>query len=199
MARVRPVVYRGTNMKTVYFIRHGQSVMNTQNVWSGYTDTPLTSHGHEQAKKAGQIAKEQGLTFDLIISSPLQRAHNTAQHVATALEYPHEKIVLHDDLKERNFGSLEGKSFIPHAAKYARGEHHLDFYDGVEALIDLQARMDRFRDHLFSLPHDTILVAAHGASGRALYRSIHNLPITKRNIRFHNAEIHKFLWPKNQT
>lgn len=193
MARVCSVVYWGTSMKTVYFIRHGQSVMNTQGVWSGQTDTPLTDHGHKQAKKAGQLAKEQGLKFDLIISSPLQRAHNTAQHVATALDYPHEKIVLHDDLKERNFGSLEGKSYIPYTPKYVLGEHHLDVYDGVEALTDLQARMDRFRDHLFSLPHDTILVAAHGASGRALYRSLHNLPISKRDIRFHNAEINKFL------
>jgi 2,3-bisphosphoglycerate-dependent phosphoglycerate mutase len=167
--------------------------MNTGNLWSGSTDTPLTEHGHEQAKLAGKFAQEQGFQFDLIISSPLRRAHHTAQHVADSINYPHQNILLHEGLKERDFGSLEGKKYAPYTAKYLLGEHHLDVHEGVEALADLQKRMDAFHEYLRTLPHDTILVAAHGASGRALYRSVKGLPITHRNTRFKNAEIHKFL------
>lgn len=180
-------------MKHIYFVRHGQSVMNVAGQWSGSSDTPLTELGHEQAKLAGKAAKEQGLQFDLIMSSPLQRAHNTAQHIATATGYLHEHIVLHDDLQERHFGVLEGVRDMEAFDKRNQGEHLLDAYEGAESLADLQARMDRFRDHIYSLPHENILIAAHGASGRALYRSIKGLPISHHNTRFNNAEIHKFL------
>lgn len=180
-------------MKKLYFIRHGQSVMNTQGVWSGHTDTPLTEKGHEQAKTAGIQAKKQGLAFDIIISSPLQRAHTTAKYVATHTNYPHEAIVLHDNCKERNFGSLDGRRSLKIFSEYALGEHHIDKYPDVEPLAALQKRADALYNHVQSLDHETVLIVAHGAFGRALYRSVNNLPMEHRMIRFKNAEIIRFV------
>lgn len=168
--------------------------MNKQGVFAGSTDTPLAPEGHEQAKIAGQHARTQGLSFDVIVSSPLQRAHHTAQHVATHTEYPHDKIILDDRFKERNYGVLEGgraKSMI--GARYYLDESAIDHHEGVESLQDLQKRADEALAYLQSLDHDTVLVVAHGAFGRALYRAVNNLPITKRDVRYANAEITQFI------
>lgn len=180
-------------MKYLYFIRHGLSEMNKQGTWSGHTDTPLAPEGHEQAKRAGLQAKSQGLAFDIILSSPMQRAHHTAQHLATHTSYSHDDIVLLDLLKERRFGSLEGTRNIQAGAEYLLGEKHIDKYPNVESLQDLQKRADEAYAYLQTLDHNTVLVVAHGAFGRALYRSVNNLPIHTRNVKFQNAEIVKFL------
>ena len=180
-------------MKYLYFVRHGLSEMNKQGTWSGNTDTPLAPKGHEQAKAAGLRAKQQGLAFDAIVSSPLQRAHHTAQHIATHTGYDHDKIVLNDLLKERGFGALEGTRNIKAGAEYLLSEQNIDKYDNVESLENLQKRADQALAYLQSLDYDTVLVVAHGAFGRALYRAVNQLPITQRNVKFHNAEIIKFL------
>lgn len=195
MAQLRQMVHTRANlMKQLYFIRHGVSEMNKLKRWSGHIDTPLAPEGHEQAKKAGLQATEQGLRFDIIISSPLQRAHHTAQHIATHTGYPHEKIVVHDLFKERHFGSLEGMpAFTLGTTKYLLDEAAIDSQDNAESLKDLQKRADKAYAYLQNLDNDVILVVAHGAFGRALYRSVHNLPLTKRNIRYKNAEIVRFL------
>lgn len=182
-------------MKYLYFVRHGLSEMNKQNRWSGYTDTPLAAEGHEQAKNAGLTAKQQGLYFDIIVSSPLQRARHTAKHIAAHVGYPHEKIVIHDLFKERHFGSLEGTNALSllTGAKYLLDESSIDKHEGVETLDELQKRADDAFQYLQKLEYDTVLVVSHGAFGRALYRSVNNLPITTRKVRYNNAEIIKFL------
>lgn len=131
-------------MKQLYFIRHGLSELNVQGAMAGHTDTPLVLEGHEQAKRAGKKAKEADLSFDIIISSPLQRAHHTAQHIAAAIDYPQEKIELNDLFKERGYGQLEGadaKTAL--VADYFNDESVIDHLAGVETLQELQQRADR--------------------------------------------------------
>lgn len=181
-------------MKQLYFVRHGLSEMNKKGVFAGHTDTPLAEEGHEQAKKAGKQARAKNLSFDVIVSSPLQRAHHTARHIAAHTEYPHENIILDDRFKERNYGVLEGakaKSLL--GARYYLDESIIDNQQDVESLEDLQNRANEALKFLQSLDHDIVLVVAHGAFGRALYRAVNNLPITKRDVRYANAEIIRFL------
>lgn len=176
-------------MKRLYFIRHGESEFNKAKIWNGPTDTPLTPKGRAQAKKAGQKAREQGLVFDVIISSPLSRAHDTAKQMASALDYPHDKIILDNQFIERDFGKMEGRRDLLATTKYVLDESAIDPYQGVEKLADLQKRMDDFLAYLHSLPHDTILVVGHGGAGRALRRAIQREPLNKRGKSFANAEI----------
>lgn len=181
-------------MKYLYFVRHGMSELNKENKWAGRTDTPLTAEGHEQAIVAGKRAKQQGLVFDIILSSPLQRAHDTAKHIAAYTDYPDEDIVLKDFLRERSFGSLEGTSILQTVTvKYLLNEALIDTYDQVEPLVALQKRADDAYQYLQSLTQDTVLVVAHGAFGRALHRSIHGLPLTQRVKRYSNAEMRQLL------
>jgi broad specificity phosphatase PhoE len=193
MERIRQMVYGAKLMKNLYFSRHGQSVNNIKNQWSGSTNTPLTDEGHDQAKIAGKKAADEGLQFDLIISSPLERAHHTAQHIATAVGYPHDKIVLDDRVIERHFGELENTANPKAVALRAIGERKIEIFNGVETVDELQKRLDDFYAYLHDLPHENILVVAHGASGRALYRTVKNLPVNHHSTRFKNAEIHKFI------
>lgn len=95
-------------MKRLYFIRHGQSVLNLEETYAGQLDTPLTDYGREQAKIAGMETALIGI--DIIISSPLSRAYETAQIVAREIGYPEHDIITYDLLKERSLGSLQGKS-----------------------------------------------------------------------------------------
>lgn len=180
-------------MKTLYFIRHGEAEHNLRNTFGGNSDTQLTTKGIEQARYAGQNAKHQKLSFDIIISSPLTRAHHTAKIVARHLDYPREKILIEDVFRERNFGTLEGKDFKTYQHDYLEGEAGIDHHDGVERFIDLQWRAQKAFEWLQSLPYDSILVVGHGAFGRALRRAAQGRPITEEYDHIPNAEIIKFL------
>lgn len=177
-------------MKTLYFIRHGETEFNKSKNWSGSTDVPLTKKGHEQAKKAGQAVKESGLSFDIIISSPLQRAHDTAKHVARAINYPEDKIVVHELFTERSFGKLEGRKDITAVARFIKGgEAAIDQYEGVESLEQLHKRAEEFYKYLQELEHENILVVGHGAIGRALRRTTTGEPMHVMGKRYGNAEL----------
>lgn len=176
-------------MKTLYFVRHGESEFNKSNKWAGSSDTPLTKKGHEQAKQAGEKLRAQSKAFDVIISSPLERAHNTAKHIANELEYSHDDIVLEPLFVERNFGSLEGRKDLLATTKYVIDESSIDHLDNVETLEELQARADALLAKIHALPHQHILIVGHGAIGRALRRAVNKEPLSLRGKSYKNAEI----------
>jgi len=180
-------------MKHLYFVRHGLSEANKASQWSGHTNTPLAPEGHEQAKLAGKQAREQGLVFDIVLSSPLDRAHHTAQHISREVGYPIEDIVLHDGLKERYFGELEGITDLEAIKKYIEDESSMDAYKDTERFVDMQWRAQQMVDYLHTLPHDTVLVVAHGSFGRALRRAIDKSPLNERGESLENAKIVKFI------
>lgn len=180
-------------MKTLYFMRHGESEFNKANRWTGSTNSPLTQKGLKQSLSAGQELKKSGAKFDVIISSPLTRAFQTAEQVALALDYPVDKIHLNDMMVERNFGSLEGKKALVATTKYIVDESAIDHYEDVETLEDFQARVDDFLKYLHTLPFDNILLVGHGAFGRALRRAVRKEPITKRDRVFSNAEVERLI------
>lgn len=180
-------------MKQIYFVRHGESELNKAGKWAGLTNTPLTSNGKKQAQLAGNLAKREGLTFDLIICSPLERAHHTAKHIALETGYPEDKIIIHPMLVERHYGDLEGKVHNPlMVARSALGETYIEKY-GAETLVDLQKRANEILAHLQQLPQQRILVVGHGASGRALWRAVNQHPIHNNTKRFDNAKIERLL------
>lgn len=180
-------------MKYLYFVRHGESEFNKAHKWTGSTDSPLTEKGHEQAKKAGQNLRKQGLAVDIILTSPLTRAHQTAQHIASALEYPTENIKIHPSLVERSFGDLEGHKDLVTATRYLLDESAIDHFPNVESLDALQKRADQILEELNKLPHETVLVVGHGAFGRALRRAITKEPLHIRGKSFSNAEAERLL------
>jgi broad specificity phosphatase PhoE len=180
-------------MKRLYFIRHGESEFNRAKIWNGPTDTPLTTKGRKQAKQTGEKLKKEGLAIDAVITSPLKRAHDTALLVLQSADIPIDRMIVHDQLVERDFGKMEGRRDLVATTRYVFDEAAIDPYDGVERLIDLQKRMNEFLSYLHNLPHDTILVVGHGGSGRALRRAIRQEPLSKRGKSLGNAELVRFI------
>lgn len=179
-------------MKKIYFVRHGESELNKTNAWAGTIDTPLTSLGHKQARATGKALKEKGLIFDVIVASPLVRAHETAKHVAREIGHDEKKIILDPMLVERHFGVLEGSaaSNTDHEVRYLGGdESALDHVENIETSTQLQARARQILDYLDALPHDTILVVGHGTLARALRREINGEPHHFRGQAYANAEV----------
>lgn len=146
-------------MKQLYFVRHGESELNFKRIFAGQIDTPLTDKGRAQARAVGATAKD--YDFDLIVSSPLIRALETAQIIAKAIGYPTEEIIVNGVFKEHDMGSLAGKSWDGYS------EFENGFTD-MESWDELLKRAKSGLDFLKSQPEDTILLVGHGAFARAL-------------------------------
>lgn len=98
----------GSMDKPVYhfvFLRHGESIGNAESRWQGQLDYALTERGRAQARALAERWISEAAKFDLIISSPLVRAKETAEIIASALGA---KIELDPILLERNIGEMEG-------------------------------------------------------------------------------------------
>ena len=98
----------GSVDKPVYnfvFLRHGESIGNAESRWQGQSDYALTEKGRKQARALANRWKSEGAKFDVIISSPLVRAKETAEIIASALDV---KVEFDPILLERNIGEMEG-------------------------------------------------------------------------------------------
>ena len=89
-------------------VRHGETSANTDGVWHGSTDTPLTARGRAQADRVARYADRCLGDAVALYSSPLQRANDTAQAIASRLRL---EVRIDADLVEFDLGSWEGKSF----------------------------------------------------------------------------------------
>jgi probable phosphoglycerate mutase len=145
-------------MKNLYFIRHGQTETNVLGMWTGITETPLTPKGRQQAKAAGKKAKK--LDIDLIVASPLSRAHDTAKIVAKEIGYPVKDIKLSSLLIERHFGEAEGTVWRP--------DINIDDVADVESVDTLINRARLALEWIKTLEGQNVLVVSHGSLGRAM-------------------------------
>lgn len=170
-------------MKQLYFVRHGLSEMNKLGVYAGRADTPLTETGRQQAKTAGEQARN--LTMDCVVASPLKRALETAQIIAKEIDYPEERIIINNLLTERDFGSMEGKPWGLDA--------DLEGKPGVESVDELYQRALRAYSWLHSLEHHSILVVSHGSFGEALRAIISAENGSQFPDDLHNATIYQWL------
>lgn len=143
----------------IYFVRHGESEANLKHVFAGQRDdTALTAEGEAQAKNAGDELRATGLTFDRIVTSPLQRTRRTAEIIAVELGLPAEAIVVEPRLAEYDMGALTGKpihEITPKELVSSEGaEDPYAFHDRVQAaLADLHTQ-----------PGNTIIVSHAGVS-----------------------------------
>lgn len=169
----------------LYLLRHGETDWNKEWRLQGSVDIPLNEKGVAQAQDAALRYKD--LSFDVVISSPLQRALNTARIIAE----PHGLTVQTDDrLREICFGDLEGKSVEESnrdpVLKTARENFfdHPELYAPVgkgESFEDLDKRCRSFLSDLKKNYDDktVILVSGHGALCKGLVRAAKNLPVAE--------------------
>ena len=105
-------------MKLV-LLRHGESIWNKENRFTGWTDVDLSKKGVEEARKAGQVLKERGYTFDVAFTSVLKRAIRTLWIVLDEMDLMWIPVYRSWRLNERHYGALQGLNKAETAAKYS--------------------------------------------------------------------------------
>lgn len=89
-------------------VRHGQSIWNLENRFTGWTDVPLSEKGVKEAQEAGMVLKEKGFTFDLAFTSVLKRAEDTLDYILKEMDLSNIEIRHSWRLNERHYGALQG-------------------------------------------------------------------------------------------
>ena len=95
-------------MKKIILVRHGQSIWNLENKFTGWTDVSLSSKGIEEAKETGKILKEKGFHFDLAYTSVLKRAEDTLEYILKEMGEENIEVKRSWKLNERHYGALQG-------------------------------------------------------------------------------------------
>ncbi|MCO4317228.1 2,3-bisphosphoglycerate-dependent phosphoglycerate mutase [Phyllobacterium sp. 21LDTY02-6] len=169
---------------TLVLVRHGQSEWNLKNLFTGWRDPALTELGHQEAKDAGKRLKAKGLHFDIAFTSVLSRAQITLQHILEEVGQTELETLRDQALNERDYGDLSGLNKDDARAKWGEDQVHIwrRSYDvpppGGESLRDTGARVWPYYLHVIQ-PHvlrgETVLIAAHGNSLRALIMALEGL------------------------
>jgi len=105
-------------MKKVILLRHGESVWNKENRFTGWTDVDLTEKGVEEAKQAGKLMREAGFVFDLAHTSVLRRAIKTLWLALDQLDLMWIPVTHSWRLNERHYGALQGLNKAETATKF---------------------------------------------------------------------------------
>ncbi|MDR1721411.1 MAG: 2,3-diphosphoglycerate-dependent phosphoglycerate mutase [Endomicrobium sp.] len=105
-------------MYKVVLVRHGESVWNKENRFTGWSDVDLSEKGNEETLKAGQQLKKEGFAFDLAYTSVLKRAIRTLWNIIDTMDLVWIPVVKSWRLNERHYGALQGLNKTETAAKY---------------------------------------------------------------------------------
>lgn len=109
-------------MIKIVLLRHGESVWNRENRFTGWTDVGLTDHGREEARRAGQLLRAEGYVFDVAYTSVLKRAIRTLWIALEEMDLMW--IPIHNSwrLNERHYGALQGLNKAETAAKFGEAQ-----------------------------------------------------------------------------
>jgi probable phosphoglycerate mutase len=192
-------------MKTLYIMRHGQTLFNLRQKIQGFSDSPLTQTGIEQSLLARRFFEKNQITFDALYSSTQERAADTLELVAFGeLKTENQKRYTRlKGIKEWNFGIMEAED--EYISQFVRRTNTLDpstyygdcwvNFDG-ESSVDVQKRMVETLVDLMNAQKEnaTVLAVAHGGCIAQFMRYWldENSEITLSNIRMTNCTCLKF-------
>ena len=166
--------------RNLILVRHGQSKWNAKNLFTGWEDPGLTPKGVSEAKKAGIVIKNLGISFDLIFTSALIRAQLTGSIILDEIGIV-VPTIQNEALNERYYGDLQGLNKDECRKKW--GEEKVQIWrrsynsgpPGGESLKDTSDRvLPYYLDeiHPLILSGKNILIAAHGNSLRSLVKHL---------------------------
>lgn len=134
-------------MKRIVLLRHGQSLWNRENRFTGWTDIDLTDDGVREAVAAGEMLRKEGFLFDKAYTSYLKRAIRTLNHVLAVLDADWVPVEKTWRLNEKHYGALQGLDKRETARRYGDEQVKLwrRSYDvAPEPLSDSDRRNSRF-------------------------------------------------------
>ena len=171
-------------MHKLILLRHGQSQWNLENRFTGWKDIALSNKGKQEAKNAGKLMSNHNISIDLIFSSVLQRAIQTAKLAILEMNLKklwnekNELIMIKDQaLNERDYGDLVGLNKQETANKFGKEQVHIwrrSFEippPGGESLKNVVERVKPYFGYKIApelKKQKNILISAHGNSLRAM-------------------------------
>lgn len=168
---------------TIYIIRHGQTDGNKLRVFQGQIDTPLNDTGRSQILETCKDMVSLGIVFDVIISSPLSRAYESAQIIKSF--FPSRKEIIINPLAiERSFGDAEGRPLTKeNYAKVMKNE-----FENQETEFQIMKRARILIDELLEkYPGKVILIVSHSHFLKACFKPY--IPTLKFDSKTKNAGI----------
>ena len=171
-------------MSKLILVRHGQSVWNAENRFTGWVDVPLTDKGRIEAKEGGERLAAEGIRVERAFTSTLRRAIETGEIVLSTLGQPDVEQTQAWQLNERFYGALTGRNKQQMREEFGDEQVHIwrRSYDtpppGGESLKDTTARtLPYFNEVVIpaTRAHDVVLVSAHGNSLRAITKQLDEL------------------------
>ena len=170
--------------RLLVLVRHGQSEWNLKNLFTGWHDVGLTETGVTEARRAGRLLKEAGLTFGVAFTSVLSRANHTLSLMTEEMGVADLPTVKDKALNERDYGDLVGLNKDDARARW--GDEQVRIWrrsyavapPGGESLKDTGARVWPYYIAKMLPPvmrGERVIVAAHGNSLRALVMALEGL------------------------
>ena len=164
----------------ILFVRHGESVDDIEDRYGGWADYDLTEKGKTQvAEAAGKISSlDQG--FEMILSSPLKRAFQSAEILSDQLSVD---VEVFEYLKERNLnGVLTGLTRSEAKEKYpdlVRRHENYEYVDGSERFEDMNNRVKNALKLLESMEYNSLVAVTHGLFIKTFFMEMMNTDITR--------------------
>ena len=146
-------------MSRVVLVRHGQSIWNLDNRFTGWTDVPLTELGIEEATSAGELMASEGMSFDVVHTSVLRRAIRTAEIALDRMNLHWIPVTRSWRINERHYGALQGLDKKETAATHGAEQvfRWRRSYSIPPPPLDLDdPRHPRFEDRYASVPADQL-------------------------------------------
>jgi broad specificity phosphatase PhoE len=174
--------------KPVYqfvFLRHGESLGNAQARWQGQSDYPLTEKGRAQANALAERWKSENAKFDLILSSPLGRARETAEIIASKLNL---KVEFDNIWLERAIGEMEG--LTAEEVRQKPRPPYVTPYDSIggdgEGDWALFLRAGQALHNLLKHPSGSYLIVSHGGLLNQVMHAVVGVPphVDPSGVRF---------------
>ncbi len=168
-------------MSTLILIRHGQSVWNAENRFTGWVDVPLSETGEAEADAGGERLAAEGIRVDVAYTSELRRAIETGERVLAALGQPDLEQIRAWQLNERFYGALTGRDKDQTREEFGEEQVHVwrRSYDtpppAGESLKDTSERVIPYFEEVVvpaTREHDVVMVSAHGNSLRAILKEL---------------------------
>ena len=192
-----------TEKITVSVLRHGQTEFNNLGKFHGITDIELNETGKKQARNASKLLESD---YDVIISSPLKRARQTAEIVNENLNL---EIIENPLIIERDFGNLEGLTWDEFVQKFPEeaAKNHFDYQpalDKGETIADVENRVDEFIKWLENSKYKKPLIVAHAGIIRVFERKLNNLTAEQSrkddpaNLELRKYNLHSQEWKQDE-
>jgi broad specificity phosphatase PhoE len=162
-------------------VRHGESVDDVINAYGGWADFPLSNRGQLQLEGSAANIKGLNIPFEKILTSPLQRAQESAQILAKTLKL---QVEVFEYLKERNtYGILSGMNKDEAKEKYpwlVEDYEKGGYVDGSEREDDIKSRVDKAYQLILKRPEQNLIIVTHGVFLKTFAYKVLGRQLTKK-------------------